>query len=86
MRQEIKLWSLPVMGRAAVMAFQKLDPRVQIRNPVMFMVWIGSLFISVVFIVNLFRSRQRVAALFNPPFSAEQVAALDRGELPPGPL
>ena len=55
MRQEIKLWSLPVMGRAVGMAFQKLDPRVQVRNPVMFMVWLGSLFISVVFFVNLAR-------------------------------
>ena len=35
------------------MAFMKLDPRVEIRNPVMFMVWIGSVFISVVFIVDL---------------------------------
>ena len=35
------------------MAFRKLDPRVEIRNPVMFMVWIGSLFISVVFVAGL---------------------------------
>jgi K+-transporting ATPase ATPase B chain len=55
MRQEIKLWSLPVLGRAVGMAFRKLDPRVEIRNPVMFMVWVGSLFISVVFVVDLFR-------------------------------
>ena len=55
MRQEIKLWSLSVLSRAAGMAFRKLDPRVEIRNPVMFMVWIGSLFISVVFIADLFR-------------------------------
>jgi len=55
MRQEIKLWSLPFIGRAAGMAFRKLDPRVQVRNPVMFMVWIGSLFITVVFVANLFR-------------------------------
>jgi K+-transporting ATPase ATPase B chain len=53
MREEIKLWSLPVMRRAAGMAFKKLDPRVEIRNPVMFMVWIGSVFISVVFLAGL---------------------------------
>jgi K+-transporting ATPase ATPase B chain len=53
MRKEIKLWSLPVIGRAVGMAFRKLDPRVEIRNPVMFMVWVGSLFISVVFIAGL---------------------------------
>jgi hypothetical protein len=37
------------------------------------------------FIVNLFRSRQRQAALFEPPFTDEQVAALNRGEMPGGP-
>jgi potassium-transporting ATPase ATP-binding subunit len=55
MRQEIRLWSLPVLGRAVGMAFRKTDPRVEIRNPVMFMVWIGSVFITVVFIAGLIR-------------------------------
>jgi K+-transporting ATPase ATPase B chain len=55
MRNEIRLLSFPVLSRAVGMAFQKLDPRVEIRNPVMFMVWIGSLFISLVFIVDLAR-------------------------------
>src|SRR5882724_3353336 len=53
MRQDIRLWSLPTVGRAVGMAFRKLDPRVEIRNPVMFMVWIGSVFISVVFVAGL---------------------------------
>jgi K+-transporting ATPase ATPase B chain len=53
MRKEIRLWSFPILSRAVGMAFQKLDPRKEIRNPVMFMVWVGSLFISVVFIVDL---------------------------------
>jgi potassium-transporting ATPase ATP-binding subunit len=57
MRKEIKLWSLPVVGRAVGMAFRKLDPRVEIRNPVMFMVWVGSVFISVVFIAGLVRGQ-----------------------------
>jgi hypothetical protein len=38
------------------------------------------------FIVNLFRSRQNDVTLFDPPFSAEQLADLARGQLPPGPL
>ncbi len=37
------------------------------------------------FIVNLFRSRQREAALFEQPFTDDQMAALDRGEKPEGP-
>jgi len=55
MREEIRLGSLPVMRRAAGMAFKKLDPRVELKNPVMFMVWIGSVFISVIFIAGLIR-------------------------------
>jgi hypothetical protein len=38
------------------------------------------------YIVNLFRSRQRDAALFQPPFSSEQIDLLADGQLPPGPL
>ena len=38
------------------------------------------------FIVNLFRSRQHDASLFNPPFSDAQLAVLAQGQLPPGPL
>jgi hypothetical protein len=38
------------------------------------------------FIVNLFRSRQNDATLFDAPFSASQLAALALGQLPPGPL
>ncbi len=55
MKHEIRLASLPVLSRAVGMAFAKLDPRVAIRNPVMFMVWIGSVFISAVFIVDAAR-------------------------------
>jgi hypothetical protein len=38
------------------------------------------------FIVNLFRSRQQDAALFDPPFSNAQLGVLATGQLPPGPL
>jgi K+-transporting ATPase ATPase B chain len=55
MRKEIRLWSFPILSRAVGMAFRKLDPRMEIRNPVMFMVWVGSIFISVVFIAGLVR-------------------------------
>ncbi len=55
MRKEIRLWSFPILSRAVGMAFLKLDPRKEIRNPVMFMVWVGSVFISVVFIAGLVR-------------------------------
>jgi hypothetical protein len=38
------------------------------------------------YIVNLFRSRQQDASLFEPPFSPAQLAVLQQGQLPPGPL
>lgn len=36
------------------------------------------------YIVNLFRSRQRVTSLTSPPFTGDQLAAMERGELPSG--
>jgi hypothetical protein len=38
------------------------------------------------FIVNLFRSRQNDATLFDAPFTASQLHDLANGQLPPGPL
>lgn len=38
------------------------------------------------FIADLFRSHQEVAALFDPPFSAEQIALLKAGQIPGGEL
>jgi K+-transporting ATPase ATPase B chain len=44
------LWDPAIAGRAAVDAFRKLDPRAQFRNPVMFIVEIGSLVTTVVWL------------------------------------
>ena len=38
------------------------------------------------FILDMFRCYHETAALFEPPFTADQVAALKAGRLPPGPL
>ncbi|HEY1652420.1 MAG TPA: oxygenase MpaB family protein [Acidimicrobiales bacterium] len=38
------------------------------------------------YIVNLFRSRQRDTALFDPPFTVEQLAAMAQGQVPAPPL
>ena len=38
------------------------------------------------YIVNLFRSRQRCASLFDPPFTGSQLEAMAAGRLPDGPL
>jgi potassium-transporting ATPase ATP-binding subunit len=42
-RQAISLFQREIVGRALIDSFKKLDPRVQIRNPVMFVVEIGAL-------------------------------------------
>jgi potassium-transporting ATPase ATP-binding subunit len=54
-KDRFSLWSLPVLGRAAAMALGKMDPRIQIRNPVMFMVWLGSVFLTVVWAAGAVR-------------------------------
>jgi K+-transporting ATPase ATPase B chain len=38
----------PIVKTAIVDSFRKLDPRVQIRNPVMFVVFVGSLFTTII--------------------------------------
>ncbi|MFO0819922.1 MAG: potassium-transporting ATPase subunit KdpB [Pirellulales bacterium] len=43
-----------LITEAIVGSFQKLDPRVQIRNPVMFAVYVGSIFTSVLWLRSLF--------------------------------
>ena len=40
--QAIKTLSAPILTRAALESFTKLDPRVQWKNPVMFVVWVGA--------------------------------------------
>ena len=43
----------PILRAAILDSFRKLDPRVQIRNPVMFVVFIGSVFTTVLGVVTL---------------------------------
>ena len=47
------LFDSPLIKRAIVDAFRKLDPRHQVRNPVMFTVWVGSLLTSGLFVQSL---------------------------------
>ena len=48
-RASASLFSRPdVTKRAVVDSFRKLDPRAQIRNPVMFVVYVGSILTSVI--------------------------------------
>lgn len=60
MRQEIQsrpLFEAAIVRRAMIDAFRKLDPRSMIKNPVMFVVEMGSLFTSLLFVESLVRDR-----------------------------
>jgi K+-transporting ATPase ATPase B chain len=51
--RKLSIWDQAIVGPAILDAFRKLDPRVQFRNPVMFIVLVGSLLTSIVFVQEL---------------------------------
>jgi K+-transporting ATPase ATPase B chain len=53
LRQARPLFEPPIVRRAIVESFRKLDPRHQLRNPVMFVVEVGSLFTTGLFVQAL---------------------------------
>src|SRR6201985_3466080 len=53
-RRAISLFQRDIVRRALIDSFLKLDPRVQIRNPVMFVVEIGALITTVTWLIQVF--------------------------------
>src|ERR1700724_4750913 len=53
-RQAISLFRRDIVYRALLDSFKKLDPRVQIRNPVMFVVEVGSVITTVTWLIQMF--------------------------------
>jgi K+-transporting ATPase ATPase B chain len=53
-RQAISLFQRDIVKRALIDSFKKLDPRVQIHNPVMFVVEIGSVITTVTWLIQVF--------------------------------
>src|ERR1035441_5204357 len=53
-RRAISLFRPDIGRRALIDSFVKLDPRVQIRNPVMFVVEIGALITTVTWFIQVF--------------------------------
>jgi K+-transporting ATPase ATPase B chain len=51
--RQISLWDPGIVRPAIAGAIRKLDPRVQIRNPVMFIVEVGSVLTTVIFVQDL---------------------------------
>jgi potassium-transporting ATPase ATP-binding subunit len=53
-RQAVSLFQGEIVRRALIDSFKKLDPRVQIHNPVMFVVEIGSVITTVTWLIQAF--------------------------------
>ena len=53
-RQAISLFRRDIVVRALIDSFKKLDPRVQIRNPVMFVVEVGATITTVTWFIQAF--------------------------------
>jgi K+-transporting ATPase ATPase B chain len=51
--RKLSIWDQAIVTPAILNAVRKLDPRIQFRNPVMFIVLIGSLLTSIVFVQEL---------------------------------
>ena len=50
----LKTMSAPILRRAALDSFVKLDPRAQWKNPVMFVVLVGSILTTLLWIQSAF--------------------------------
>jgi K+-transporting ATPase ATPase B chain len=51
----LSIWDRGIVKQAVRDALRKLDPRIQVRNPVMFIVEVGSLLTTILFVQDLFR-------------------------------
>jgi K+-transporting ATPase ATPase B chain len=72
------LFDPPIVRRAIVDSFTKLNPRNQIRNPVMFVVEIGSVLTTVLGISALLGQGEAAWVALNAGKTAEQAAELSR--------
>ena len=53
MRRRLSIWDPGIVGPAVIDSFRKLDPRIQIKNPVMFIVEVGSVLTTIVWLQEL---------------------------------
>ena len=74
-RQRLTLFDSALIGPAIADSFKKLDPRVQLRSPVMFVVYVGSLLTTILWLQALRGSGDRRV----PACERAVVKALDGG-------
>ena len=51
--RRLSIWDPGIVRQAILDSLRKLDPRIQVRNPVMFIVEVGSLLTTIVFVQEL---------------------------------
>jgi K+-transporting ATPase ATPase B chain len=51
--RKISIWDPGIVKQAILDSFRKLDPRIQVKNPVMFIVEVGSLLTTIIFVQEL---------------------------------
>src|SRR5579875_2075564 len=57
MAQKLSLWDPEILGQAVVDSFRKLDPRMMMKNPVMFVVEVGSVLTSALLIEDVLQGQ-----------------------------
>src|SRR5574339_119647 len=51
--RKLSIWDPGIVRQSVADSFRKLDPRIQVKNPVMFIVEVGSLLTTIIFIQEL---------------------------------
>ena len=57
MAEKKSLWNTEILGQASIDALRKLDPRLMVKNPVMFVVEVGSVLTSALLIDDVINHR-----------------------------
>src|SRR5215813_10987355 len=66
--RKMAVWNWVIVRRAIVDSFIKLDPRTMMKNPVMFVVEVGSVLTTIYFVYGLLRP---IAGVTNPKFELQ---------------
>lgn len=70
------LFDLPIVSRAMRDSFVKLDPRLQVRNPVMFIVEIGAVLTTILFLMAITGQGEAAMIALNAGETAQRAAQL----------
>ena len=62
-RKAPSLWDKDIVSRALVDSIWKFDPRIQVKNPVMFVVEVTALAVTIILVQNLIGREQQVPRL-----------------------